>query len=106
MPNCLQRVTLGLQPDSFVKLRDLNKKKMDEVGIQIVQEKKAGIIAEMGGQAAQIDKKSVGGKDLISLLLQANLAVDASHRLSDEEVLAQIPTFLVAGKSFTRPFAR
>ena len=62
---------------------------MDEVGMRIVQEKKAALIAEMGGQFSQIDKRSVGGKDLISLLLQANLAADATQRLSDEEVLGR-----------------
>ncbi|EJD50642.1 cytochrome P450 [Auricularia subglabra TFB-10046 SS5] len=72
------------------------RKKMDEIGMCIVQEKKQEILEEMGG--GRIEKKAVGGKDLISLLLQANLAEDLepSLRLSDSEVLAQIPSFLVA----------
>ncbi|KAJ7911563.1 cytochrome P450 [Mycena leptocephala] len=38
-------------------------------------------------------------RDLLSLLVRANTAKDipASQRLSDEDVLAQVPTFLVAG---------
>ena len=66
--------------------------------MRIVQEKKQAILAELG--SGPVDKKTVGGKDLISLLLQANLAADVepSQRLTDHEVLAQIPTFLVAGE--------
>ena len=70
--------------------------------MRIVQERKAAIMAELGGRTTGIDKKSVGGKDVLSLLLQANLASDVSQRISDEEVLAQIPTFLLAGAHFTR----
>ena len=70
---------------------------MDAAGMRMVQEKKAAILAEAGGRTDGIDKKAVGGKDVLSLLLQANLAVDASQRISDEEVLAQIPTFIAGG---------
>ncbi|KAF7331474.1 Cytochrome P450 [Mycena kentingensis (nom. inval.)] len=44
--------------------------------------------------------ESVGGrKDLLSLLIRANTAkeVPESQRMADEDVIAQIPTFLVAG---------
>lgn len=76
---------------------------MIETGTRIVQEKKAAILAELGG-STDIGRKAVGGKDLISLLLQSNLAadVDPLQRLSDEEVVAQIPTFLLAGKYAAR----
>ncbi|KAJ7221601.1 cytochrome P450 [Mycena pura] len=42
-------------------------------------------------------------RDLLSLLVRANTAKDipVSQRLSDEDVLAQIPTFLVAGHETT-----
>ena len=45
--------------------------------------------------------RTMFGRDIISLLLKANLDVglDDDRRLTDEEVQAQIPTFLVAGKS-------
>ncbi|EJD37741.1 cytochrome P450 [Auricularia subglabra TFB-10046 SS5] len=91
----------AIAPGARARASDYSKKKMDEIGMRIVQEKKAAILAEMG--SGRIEKKAVGGKDLISLLLQANLAADLepSQRLSDEEVLAQIPTFLVAGHETT-----
>ncbi|KAJ7778749.1 cytochrome P450 [Mycena maculata] len=42
-------------------------------------------------------------RDLLSLLVRANTAKDipASQRLSEEDVLAQVPTFLVAGHETT-----
>ncbi|KAJ6607877.1 cytochrome P450 [Mycena sp. CBHHK59/15] len=42
-------------------------------------------------------------RDLLSLLVRANTAKDipASQQLSDEDVLAQVPTFLVAGHETT-----
>ncbi|KAJ7486927.1 cytochrome P450 [Mycena latifolia] len=42
-------------------------------------------------------------RDLLSLLVRANTAKDipASQRLSDEDVLAQVPTFLIAGHETT-----
>ncbi|KAJ7144759.1 cytochrome P450 [Mycena crocata] len=42
-------------------------------------------------------------RDLLSLLVRANTAKDipANQRLSDEDVLAQVPTFLVAGHETT-----
>ena len=67
--------------------------------MRIVQEKKRAVLSELG--SGRIEKKAVGGKDILSLLIQANMAadVDPSHRLSDEEVVAQIPSFLVAGEN-------
>ncbi|KAJ7362819.1 cytochrome P450 [Mycena albidolilacea] len=42
---------------------------------------------------------SAGSRDLLSLLVRANMSKDIpeSQRLSEEDVLAQVPTFLVAG---------
>ncbi|EJD37739.1 hypothetical protein AURDEDRAFT_116707, partial [Auricularia subglabra TFB-10046 SS5] len=88
-------------PGKISRAADLSRKRADEIGMQIVQDKKRAIVDEMGG--GRIEKKAVGGKDLISLLLKANLASDLepSQRLTDHEVLAQIPTFIVAGHETT-----
>ena len=71
---------------------------MDRIGMSLIRDKKATISASTS-EDGQIHKSSVRGKDLLSLLLQANLAddVEPDQRLSDADVLAQIPTFLVAG---------
>ncbi|EJD39291.1 cytochrome P450 [Auricularia subglabra TFB-10046 SS5] len=89
-------------PDQRTREMDHSRKTMDEIGMRIVQEKKQAVLSELSG-VTRVEKKAIGGKDLISLLLQANLAqdLDPAQRLSDEEVLAQIPTFLLAGHETT-----
>lgn len=44
------------------------------------------------------------GRDLLSLLVKANTAHDLpeDHKMTDKDVLAQVPTFLVAGHETTR----
>lgn len=87
-----------VQPGERVKAQLESKKLMDAIRMRIVQEKKNLFLARQA--RGPIEKKEIGGRDLISLLLQANLAADAQphQRLSDAEVLAQIPAFLVAGR--------
>ncbi|KAH9821277.1 cytochrome P450 monooxygenase [Melampsora americana] len=41
--------------------------------------------------------KGAAGKDLVSVLLRANRTIDEKERLSDEEVIGQMTTFLFAG---------
>jgi cytochrome P450 len=50
-----------------------------------------------------VEKSSVMGKDLLSLIVKANLAHDipANQRLSDEEIVYQVSTFLLAGSETT-----
>jgi cytochrome P450 len=43
-------------------------------------------------------------RDLLSLLVKANVNSSPSERMSDTEVLAQIPTFLAAGHETTSTF--
>lgn len=66
---------------------------MSRIGYQLLRESKEALAAT--------GEKPVYGKnrDLLSLLVRANTAKDlADHqRLSDEDVLAQVPTFLIAG---------
>lgn len=46
--------------------------------------------------AGEVEKGSDIGKDLLSLVIKANMASDlrADQQLSDDEVLAQITTFV------------
>ncbi|KAF8319095.1 cytochrome P450 [Clavulina sp. PMI_390] len=73
---------------------------MQRIGAEIVGDKKKVASAE-----AQLGVKSSAGgaKDLLALLVRANMADDlkASQKLSDEEVAAQISTFLLAGNETT-----
>jgi len=72
---------------------------MNRIGLQLIKDKKAAILAEKSG----MEKKDLQGRDLLTLLLKANMATDIpdSQRLSDEDVLAQVPTFLIAGHETT-----
>lgn len=49
------------------------------------------ILSESGETPETLEKKSVNGRDLLTLLMRANMATDIPdhQRLSDEEVLAR-----------------
>ncbi|KAJ7746014.1 cytochrome P450 [Mycena metata] len=73
---------------------------MRRIGLQLLQDSRQKIVA---GSSAD----SVTSRDLLSLLVRANMAKDISEdqRLSEEDVLArkgtEVPTFLVAGHETT-----
>ncbi|KAK8870122.1 hypothetical protein IAR55_000692 [Kwoniella newhampshirensis] len=71
---------------------------MKRIGNRLLADKRKAIQAEMGDS---VTKSDFAGGDLITNLLRANMAVDvkADQRMSDEEVLAQIPLFLFAGNT-------
>ena len=75
--------------------------------MRLIAEKKAAILREMSSGAA-LKKEDVQGTDLLSLLIRANLATDLPEnaRLSDSDILAQVPTFIVAGVSRYDPRSR
>lgn len=68
---------------------------VSKIGKQLIEEKR---------RALQSSKEDGRAKDLLTLLIKANLT-DASEggdrQLSDEEVVNQIPTFLIAGHETT-----
>lgn len=65
---------------------------MRKFGMQLIQEKKAQIMSEKS--SGSFEKKDVQGRDILSLLIKANMASDVSdnQRLTDEEVLARMRT--------------
>lgn len=74
------------------------KAQITEIGLRLIAEKKADILREVSS-GASLEKKDIRGNDLLSLLIRANLASDLPEnaRLGDQDLLAQVPTFLVAG---------
>ncbi|KAH8102301.1 cytochrome P450 [Cristinia sonorae] len=76
-------------------------KVMHTIGMDLIREKKAAILAEKS--TGGVEKRDLQGRDLLTLLIKANMATDIpeSQRLSDEDVLAQVPTFIVAGHETT-----
>ena len=64
---------------------------MHRIGKQLMVEKKAAILAEARQKGREVERKDVTDRDLLTLLIKANMATDIpeSQRLSDEEVLAR-----------------
>ncbi|KAI5899118.1 cytochrome P450 [Schizophyllum commune H4-8] len=69
---------------------------MDRIGRQLLSEAKAKAL--VGWKDEEGERRP---RDLLSFLVRANLAESAKERMSDEDVLAQVPTFLVAGHETT-----
>lgn len=74
---------------------------MRRIGSQLITEKKAQILNS--NTSGEVEKASIQDRDLLSLLIRANMAKDLpeSQQLSDEEILGQIATFLAAGHDTT-----
>ncbi|KAG6854181.1 hypothetical protein C0991_009833 [Blastosporella zonata] len=72
---------------------EASQKTMTRIGNQLLRESKL---------SAQ-DKSTSTSRDLLSLLVHSNMSTDvpAHQRMSDEDVVAQVPTFLVAGHETT-----
>ncbi|KAG8735670.1 hypothetical protein FRC10_010286 [Ceratobasidium sp. 414] len=87
---------LRLLPDARSERLKTNKEIMNRIGKRLVEEKKAALTEEQKiGSAAQ-------GRDLLTLLIKSNMAYEnEGQRMSNEEVLGQIATFLVAGHETT-----
>ncbi|KAJ7284064.1 cytochrome P450 [Mycena rebaudengoi] len=83
-------------PTKLGKIIERSQLVMKRIGTELLRESKRQI-AE--GGSSQKERS----RDLLSLLVRANAATDipASQRLSDDDVLAQVPTFLVAGHETT-----
>ncbi|KAG9318254.1 cytochrome P450 [Chiua virens] len=75
---------------------------MARIGKELLSDAKAAARAS-ATEKGEIEKNSLHGRDLLSLLVKANMATDIpeNQRLCDEDVLAQVPTFLVAGHETT-----
>lgn len=91
---------LRLIPDGRSQRIAKARKVMRRMGMELITKKKAEILRAAAGEK---EKDNLQSRDLLTLLIKANLATDLpeSHRLSDEDVLAQVPTFLVAGHETT-----
>lgn len=77
---------------------------MRRIGMQLIAEKKAAIIASL---QSQVERKFDGAepmghsRDLLTLLIKANMELDASNgehqRMTDEEVLGRALLLLLIG---------
>ncbi|VDC00282.1 unnamed protein product [Peniophora sp. CBMAI 1063] len=91
-------------PTKRVREQGKAQKQITAIGMRLIAEKKQAIIREISrGADAQLEKKDIQGSDLLSLLLRANMASDLpeSARMSDKDIVSQVPTFLIAGHETT-----
>ncbi|KAI9059130.1 cytochrome P450 [Trametes sanguinea] len=74
------------------------------ISAQLLQERKAAILREKEAEHPDgVQSTDLQGRDLLTLLIKANMAKDVpeNQRLSDEDVVGQVPTFLMAGHETT-----
>ncbi|KAI0051608.1 cytochrome P450 [Auriscalpium vulgare] len=76
---------------------------ISRVGSRLIAEKKAVIAAGADGPIHGEAKRNPRSRDLLSLLIQTSLTTDTgdSTRMTEEELIAQIPSILVAGHETT-----
>ncbi|KIO34090.1 hypothetical protein M407DRAFT_64608 [Tulasnella calospora MUT 4182] len=93
---------LRMLPTKRARASAHSKEVMARIGKQLVQDKRAAVVAATSGSGG-VEKKTVVGRDLLSVLIKANMARDVkdSERMSDEEVMGQIMTMLIAGHETT-----
>ncbi|KAI0267190.1 cytochrome P450 [Russula aff. rugulosa BPL654] len=87
-------------PTRGSRLRSRDYKEIQRTGSQLIQDRKSAVRAECDANGSSaVGRQHVGGHDLLSLLIKANIAADMpeSMRMSDTEILSQVPTFLLAG---------
>ncbi|CCM01086.1 uncharacterized protein FIBRA_03134 [Fibroporia radiculosa] len=70
---------------------------MTQKSIEVYQDKKAALARGDRAVVQQIGE----GKDLMSILIKANSAASKGNRLSEEELIAQISSFVFAGMDTT-----
>ncbi|KZT70528.1 cytochrome P450 [Daedalea quercina L-15889] len=92
---------LRIFPDGFDRESAAAQAVARRVGMQLIQEKKAEVLKAASGGVDSGD--ALRSRDLLTLLIKANMDTDVpeDRRLSDEDVLAQIPTFFIAGHETT-----
>ncbi|KAJ2914206.1 hypothetical protein MD484_g6197, partial [Candolleomyces efflorescens] len=75
------------------------RKTMDRIGRELLDNSKDALRKS----GMKVEKGSLKSKDLLTLLLRANMATDIPEhqRMSDADVVAQVPTFLAAGHETT-----
>ncbi|KAL0575385.1 hypothetical protein V5O48_006598 [Marasmius crinis-equi] len=66
---------------------------MHRIGEQLLKDSKRTLAAQ--------DEKTVAGRDLLTLLVKSNMNEKQAQQMTDEDVLAQVPTFLIAGHETT-----
>ena len=103
------RVLTVMQPSERVKKIEDARETMQRIGMQLLQQKKAEIMREHSEKSTSaLERKDVQGRDLLTLLIKANMATDIpdDQRLTDEEVVARASRPLILSQLRTHPHAQ
>lgn len=65
---------------------------MDRIGKDLLNNAKRELLSEKSNESS-----GKAGKDLLTLLVKSNMNEKEGQQMSDEDVVAQVPTFLIAG---------
>ncbi|KAI5119934.1 hypothetical protein M0805_000899 [Coniferiporia weirii] len=84
-----------LWPDDVIRQVNASLRTIRRRGEELVRAKKQAVMAEI------TRSDDIQDKDILSLLIKANLSEKPSQRLSDAELLDQLSTFLFAGSDTT-----
>ncbi|TDL28918.1 cytochrome P450 [Rickenella mellea] len=84
-----------LFPNASIRQRNASLRAIRKSGKTLIDGKKAALLAE------KASAKEIQEKDLLSLLLKANLSEDPSQQLPDSDILDQLSNFLFAGSDST-----
>ena len=83
-----------MQPNKRASRTEAAQAVARRIGMQLIAEKKAAIMraAAASGDEKKISGKSLADRDLLTLLIKANMSTDIpeSQRLSDEDMLARM----------------
>ncbi|KAI0368653.1 cytochrome P450 [Pilatotrama ljubarskyi] len=96
-PPWFRRMLLDLVPHKGVQRLKNIVDIMHSRSVELYRERKA---AAMRGEES-LSQNIAEGKDIMSVLLKANLQASEEDKLPDEEVLAQMSTFILAGTDTT-----
>jgi hypothetical protein len=92
MEGKLTELLTYIQPTRRSRVLDRAFKEIQHTGSQLIQDRKTAVRDEsdVNGSGA-IGRQDVGGHDLLSLLIKANIAADMpeSMRMSDSEILSR-----------------
>ncbi|KAF8158235.1 cytochrome P450 [Crassisporium funariophilum] len=74
---------------------------MRRIGLSLIDEKRKAVEQEALSPKFNASEKEMKGRDLLSVLIRSNMSSEPNQRMSVDEVLCQISTFLTAGHETT-----
>ncbi|EIW62528.1 cytochrome P450 [Trametes versicolor FP-101664 SS1] len=94
---------LKMLPNERLKALNGAAASIRRIGGKIVADQKASVLQAAAEKHHDIERKDLQKRDLLTLLIKANMATDipGDQKMTDADVMGQIPTFLLAGHETT-----